>query len=235
MAVPNSRVPWSATEAIQDLILAEGLRPGDPMPTELELSQRLGAGRSSIREAVRTLSSLDIVEVRHGHGTFVGDFSLSPLVNGLIFRARFDASEDFQTLREVLQTRIALDLAVADELVARCEGTEPTELTALVEIMTTKAHSGQSFAEEDRLFHLTLMNYIDNRLFGELVESFWEVQTRVQPHLWVPPGGEIIETAEAHGTMLRAAQSGDVKGYRRAVLDHYAPIQRAVERSRCRS
>lgn len=235
MTVPHTRVPWSATEAIQELILAKGLRPGDPMPTELELSERLGAGRSTIREAMRTLASLDIVEVRHGHGTYVGKLSLAPLVNGLIFRARLDASEDFQTLRDVLQTRIALDLAVAEELVARCEGTDTPTLDTLVETMTAKAYAGESFAEEDRRFHLILMDYVDNRLFGELVESFWKIQTKVQPHLGVATGDEIILTAKAHGAMLEAARRGDVEAYRQAVLDHYAPLQRAVEHARSRN
>src|SRR5690625_7067445 len=92
---------WSATEAIKDLILAEGLRPGDPMPTESALCERLGISRSSVREAIRTLSSLDIVEVRHGHGTFVGGLSLAPLVNGLDFRARAESHDELRTLRQV--------------------------------------------------------------------------------------------------------------------------------------
>src|SRR5699024_1228858 len=219
-----ARVPWSATEAIQELILAEGLRPGDPMPTEVELSTRLGAGRSTIREAIRTLYTLDIVEVRHGHGTYVGGLSLDPLVNGLVFRSRFDASENFRTLSEVLQTRIALDLAVADDLVAQFKGQQTPLLDELVEKMTTKANVGESFAEEDRHFHLVLMKHVGNRLFGELVESFWRVQAEVQPHLGVAPGSDIIETAKAHGTMIAAARAGDAGAYRQAVLDHYAPL-----------
>src|SRR5690625_4162533 len=75
----SKRAGGSAVAWIQDLILAEGLAPGDPMPTEGALCEQLGISRSSVREAMRTLASLDIVEVRHGHGTFVGQLSLSPL------------------------------------------------------------------------------------------------------------------------------------------------------------
>src|SRR5699024_978601 len=175
-----------------------------------------------------------IVDVRHGHGTYVGYSSPAPLVKAPIVRARFDAPADLQTLREVLQPRIALDLAVADELVTQFGGEEDPELNALVEAMATKAQAGESFAEEDRRFHLLLMERVDNRLFGELVESFWKIQTNVQPHLGVAPGADIIETARAHGTMLEAARKGDAAAYRQAVLDHYAPLQRAVERARGR-
>lgn len=100
----------NAVGSIQDLILVEGLGPGDPMPTENELCEQLAISRSSVREAMRTLASLDIVEVRHGHGTFVGQLSLAPLVDGLLFRARLDDGNDLRALREVVELRIALDL-----------------------------------------------------------------------------------------------------------------------------
>ena len=222
---------WSATDAIKDLILAEGLRPGDPMPTETALCERLGISRSSVREAIRTLASLDIVEVRHGHGTYVGDLSLSPLVNGLIFRARSDAHEDLRTLREVLAVRIALDLAMADRLAAEYLGTEDDELTALVEAMARKAADGELFIEEDRRFHHLLLQKVDNRLISELVGAFWTIHTDLQPHLGVAPGADIVETARAHGEMLAAVQAGDAGAYREAVRAHYAPLQRAVERA----
>lgn len=222
---------WSATEAIKDLILAEGLRPGDPMPTETSLCERLGISRSSVREAIRTLASLDIIEVRHGHGTFVGGLSLAPLVNGLIFRARSDADQDLRTLREVLEVRIALDLAMADRLVAEYTGTQDDDLAALVDAMTAKAAQGELFIDEDRAFHQLLLEKVDNTLISELVGAFWTIHTDLQPHLGVAPGADIVETARAHGQMLEAVQAGDVGSYREAVLAHYRPLQRAVERT----
>ncbi len=229
---PGSRKSaWSATEAIKDLILAEGLQPGDPMPTETALCDRLGISRSSVREAIRTLASLDIVEVRHGHGTFVGGLSLAPLVNGLIFRARSDAHEDLRTLREVLEVRIALDLAMAERLVAEYTGTEDDSLASLVQAMSEKAAVGELFIDEDRAFHHLLLEKVDNTLISELVGAFWTIHTDLQPHLGVAPGTDIVETARAHGQMLEAVQAGDADAYREAVLAHYRPLQRAVDRT----
>ena len=227
----SRKASWSATEAIKELILAEGLGPGDPMPTETALCEQLGISRSSVREAIRTLGSLDIVEVRHGHGTFVGGLSLAPLVNGLNFRARSDAHEDLRTLREVLEVRIALDLSVADKLVEQYEGTEEPALVELVETMTRKASEGQLFTEEDQAFHQLLLEKVDNTLISELVSAFWTIHTDLQPYLGIAPGPDIIETARAHGQMLRAVQSGDARAYRDAVHAHYAPLQRAVDRA----
>src|SRR5699024_8707465 len=145
----------SAVARIQDLILAEGLAPGDPMPTEGALCEQLGISRSSVREAMRTLASLDIVEVRHGHGTFVGQLSLSPLVDGLLFRARLNDGNDLRALREVVEVRIALDLSVAEQLVGHYRGTTNPELTGLVDEMRRLASQGEAFANADTAFHET--------------------------------------------------------------------------------
>lgn len=226
------KAAWSTTDAIKDLILAERLQPGDAVPTEGELCERLGVSRSSVREAIRTLASLDIVEVRHGRGTFVGPLSLAPLVNGLIFRAQLDAEDELRTLREVLQVRIGLDRSVASELMIEGVGESGDELARLVDAMVDKAAAGELFPDEDRAFHHLLLERIDNRLISELVTAFWTIHTRVQPYLGVTPGADLILTAHAHGAMLRAVQAGDEQAYLTAVDEHYGPLQRAVERAR---
>src|SRR5690606_5758741 len=101
IAQPQSRMLRSTIyEEIKGLILRSGLKPGDPIPTEAELCQVLGVSRSSVREAVRTLATLDIVEVRHGHGTVVGQMSLAPLVETLVFRGVLSPGADLDALRE---------------------------------------------------------------------------------------------------------------------------------------
>lgn len=216
--------------AIQDLILEEGLRPGDPLPTESALCERLGVSRSSVREAVRTLSSLDIIEVRHGHGTFVGGLSLAPLVDGLLFRARLGSADDTRVLREVVQVRIALDLAVADQLVEAYRGTRNPELTALVDEMQSLAARGTSFADADIAFHDALLRPVDNELVRQLVSAFWEIHTAALPLLGIAPDADILDTIQAHRGMVEALESGDAAGYRRAVAAHYAPLQRVLAR-----
>lgn len=216
-------------EQIQDLILDLGLHPGDPMPTEASLCEQLGASRSSVREAIRTLASLDIVEVRHGHGTTVGQLSLAPLVSGLIFRSVLNADRSFQTLRDVVSLRIALDLGVADEVCRHYRGAVPPALRDYVDQMRDRTAAGLPFPEADGAFHSLLLSSVDNVLVRELAASFWEVHTKVVPLLGFPPNTEIEHTVEAHGAILDALDAGDVAAYRTAVLDHYGPLTRAIE------
>lgn len=228
MSRPAKRGSNEHVRAIQELILHEGLKPGDPMPTEGALCERLGVSRSSVREAIRTLSSLDIVEVRHGHGTFVGRMSLSPLVDGLLFRARMNDGDDLRTLREIVQVRIALDMAVTDELVAAHQGRPYDDLLALVDQMRESASRGETFAEADSAFHALLLEPLDNDLIKQLGSAFWEIHTAALPLLGIPQAKDILDTVDAHQTMADALAAGDAEGYRAAVVDHYRPLEKSL-------
>ncbi|MFF1539608.1 FadR/GntR family transcriptional regulator [Microbacterium sp. NPDC058269] len=224
-----SRMRRSTTaDQIKQLILTRGLTPGDPLPTETELCDELDVSRSSVREAIRTLSTLDIVDVRHGHGTYVGPMSLDPMVEALVFRGVLSPEGSLQALREVVEVRLALDLSMAERVVEAAQEDPDPELDALVADMVDKAERGEHFLEEDRAFHTRLFGAIGNRLVGQLVGAFWDVHTAVLPQLGIPQPDDIHKTAKAHGDMLEAARSGDVERYRRAVVEHYKPLQRVL-------
>lgn len=215
-------------DQVQELIISQELRPGDPMPTEVELGEALSVSRSSIREAIRVLASLDIVDVRHGHGTFVGQMSLAPLISGLMFRARMNLHNDLRTLREVVQVRIALDLFITDDLIKAHRTVDHTELEAIVQRMERRAHAGESFAEDDSAFHSALLTPLGNELIHQLVLAFWEVHTAALPELGIRPARDILDTVRAHQAMLDALKAADANAYREAVREHYRPLQRAL-------
>ena len=218
----------TAADQIKQLILTRGLGPGDPLPTESELCETLDVSRSSVREAIRTLSTLDIVDVRHGHGTFVGAMSLDPMVEALVFRGVLSPGGSLNALREVVEVRLALDLAMADRVVEGTANGDVSDLSALVDEMVEKAGRGESFLDADRAFHTKLFGVTSNRLAEQLVGAFWDVHTAVLPQLGIAPPADIQLTAKAHGDMLESALRGDVEGYRQAVIEHYQPLQRSL-------
>lgn len=218
-----------AAREIKALILATGLRPGDPLPSESELCDQMGVSRSSVREAIRTLQTLEIVEVKHGRGTYVGQMSLQPLVETLAFRSVISPGDDFKALREVVDVRMSLDLTFADRIVTRFKGTRHEDLHGLVDEMVVAAQRGGSFAAADRKFHTQLLHETGQGMVAQLVAAFWDVHTAVLPQLSIPTPGDIELTACAHGDILCAAEAGDVDAYREAVHNHYAPLLRVLD------
>ena len=229
LASNKSRMLRSTTaEQIKRLILLRGLHPGDPIPTETELCEELGVSRSSVREAIRTLATLDIVEVRHGTGTVVGQMSLAPLVETLVFRGVLSPGDDLAALREVVDLRRSLDLALTDDVVRAHSGHEDAEIPQLVAAMQTSAENGKAFLYEDRQFHTRLLAPLTNQLAGQLVAAFWDIHTAVLPRLDLALPADLRQTAKAHSDMYAAARSGDHEAYRKAVIDHYEPLLRML-------
>ncbi|MDO5533124.1 MAG: GntR family transcriptional regulator [Propionibacteriaceae bacterium] len=218
----------STVQGIKDLILARGLHPGDPMPTEAVLVEELGVSRSSVREAVRTLVALDILEVRHGTGTFVGSLSLRPLVEGMVFRGVLLPGDENAMLREIIEVRTGLDMSLAPQIVERLSHGDADDLRACVEGMKERAARNEPFPQEDRIFHLQMAQRLGNALYGQLVAAFWDIHTTVGPTLGAAPHQELTATALAHERMLETALAGDLEGYQDAVRAHYDPILRLL-------
>ena len=223
----TSRSQTTAAQ-IKEIILTRNLHPGDPLPTENELCDLLGVSRSSVREAVRTLATLGIVEVRHGPGTFVGQMSLDALVETLVFRGALLPGDDLKALREIIEIRQALDLAMAEQLADAVQGTANPELWELVETMEDASRRGETFAEQDRRFHTALLGAMSNSIVAPLVGAFWDVHTAVMPRLGVSLPDDLAQTAHAHREMLEAAEAGDVEAYQAAVRRHYEPLMRSL-------
>lgn len=231
-APPAQSRTETAARQIKALILQKRMRPGDPLPSEGELCDILGVSRSSVREAIRTLTTLDIVDVQHGRGTFVGSMSLKPLVETLTLRSVITPGDDFRALREVVDVRVSLDLGFAERVVDHFRGTVNHELHELVDQMIDRAKVGQSFANEDRAFHTRLLEETGLDIVAQLVTAFWDIHAVVLPQLSIPTPDDIELTVRAHRDMLLAAERGDVEDYREAVVAHYNPLRRALDAHR---
>jgi DNA-binding FadR family transcriptional regulator len=212
------------TELVKAYIVEQGLQPGDPMPTEQELCDAIGVGRSSIREAIKTLTALDIVEVRHGYGTFVGRLSLSALVNALVFRSRLAPAGELRLLRELVDVRELLDGALADRAIDELDTSVLDELDELVDEMDQRQRRGELFEEQDRRFHEVLSGPLDNELVAQLVTAFWDVYAAVSPQLGFKMSAA-AETVVNHRRVVAAARAKDREAFRRAIAEHYRPVR----------
>lgn len=220
-----------AMDAIKAYILREGLHPGDPLPSEQELIEKLGTSRSSVREAVRKLEALHIVQVIHGRGTFVGDFSLEPLIETLTFRTLAAPGTNFETLYDVIEVRRSIDIGTAEMVVAalkRASTEELSELNDLVENMRVRAVAGEDFFADDIAFHTRLLRQIGHDALTQVGRSLCLVHMSVLPRLGLHVSAELTETAVSHRVILEAAQDGDVEEYCRAIISHYEPVEAII-------
>lgn len=211
-------------EQIKDLILERGLGSGDSMPTETELMEHLGISRNSVREALKALQAVGIVEIRHGFGTYVGRMSLGALVDELSFHGRLSPSGDTRSITELIEVREALEAGLIGQVVVYADESDLVDLREVAERMAREAESGEVSPLTDRQFHETLYRPLDNDLMLRLLAAFWDAYDRLATDL--PPIGESARAVAAqHREVYDAVATRDAERARRAVTEHFTGIR----------
>ncbi len=217
-------------ERIKQYIIERHLESGTELPSEAEFANLLGVSRNAVREALKVLQTLDIVETRHGQGTFVGRFSLNALVDGLAFRILFDRKRDLRTLHELLELRQVLECGLVSRVPELITTDNLAELHRLMKIMEEKARQDQLFPEEDRAFHVALYRPMGNHLMLQILQAFWDAFHTVRDML---PGNlqSPVATVQVHQNILDALVAGDGMAAATAMSMHFSEIQARISAS----
>jgi len=156
-----------AIEKIKDMIVAGLVQPGERLPKEDELAAQLGLSRSSLREAVRALALVRILDVRQGDGTYVTSLAPELLLDAVSFVIDFHRDD---SVLHFLEVRRMLEPA-ATAIVAR--DASETQVHRLREILASTPPSAppEEFIENDLAFHREIISYCGNPVLVSLLES----------------------------------------------------------------
>lgn len=218
-------------EAVKDIILRRRLATGDPLPTESELMEELGISRNSVREALKALQAVGIVEIRHGFGMFVGRMSLSGLVDGLAFHNRMTLRDGRNELGHLVEIREALESGLVQRLIDLYGDADLTPVAEVVSRMENEARTGAISPETDRLFHEMLYRPLGNPLVGQLLGAFWDVYHQVSDQLGTPdePAADL---ARHHRAIYTAVAGADKEAAVTAVRRHFDGVRHRLARLR---
>jgi DNA-binding FadR family transcriptional regulator len=227
---PLERAPLlhvSVQESLRSYIDENGLAPGAALPSEGYLAQQLGVGRNSVREAIKALESLGILQTRRGIGVFVKEFSFKPLLDNLAYglQASLRDIEELRQIRQVLET------GLIDKTIEMISAEDIAELRRVTERMRRRAESNESFAEEDQQFHRLLFRCQNNQMLSALIDIFWTAYNKVSGFADLD-NPTPLSTWRDHHEIVEAVAAKDVEAARSRLAAHYAGIQRVVAQSR---
>ncbi len=223
---PLERAPLlyiSVQDAIKDYIFENKLQPGDPLPSENEFADQLEVSRNSVREAVKALVSLGVVESRRGSGLYVQSFSLSPLLNSLPYALM--SISDLQALEDLLEVRRILEVAMIEPAIQSFTTKDHAYLDDLLARMRVFAEKSQPCLAEDREFHQYLFKNVGNQVLLKLLDIFWIVFRKALQHAEVVDV-KPMSTFLDHVAIVEAVKAKDVAAARAALERHYDKSRR---------
>ena len=164
--------------AMADFIARSGLKPGDRLPAEREFMEGLAVGRSTVREVIRQLQALGIVESRKGSGTYL---LRSVSADTIHMPLSFDTTRLRDALLQTLDVRRGLEAEASAIAALRRSDADLQTIEAKLQQMEAVHHEKGTAGPEDLAFHLAVYDATHNPLFPQLLEqmreafeSFWE-------------------------------------------------------------
>lgn len=210
---------------IKQYILEHKLNGGDALPPETQLAQDLGVGRSSVREAIKALQSLGIVEVRHGNGLYVREYNFDPILETFSYGLRFNAA----MLAELTQIRIWLEAAAIEEAVKRISEEEIAQLENLMETWSQRAESNDLCPDLDEQFHRNLYQILDNQTLIKLLEVFWVAFENLD--IEAIRDADPMTGLEQHQAILEGVKARDASLTRQRLVQHFSSLQERIDRA----
>lgn len=219
---PLNRPPLlhvSVQESLRTYIDDNQLKAGDALPPENFFAQQLRVSRNSVREAIKALESLGILETRRGIGVFVKAFSFEPLLDNLAYGLR----GTLRDVEEVLEMRRVLEVALIEKTVPLIGQADIDELRQVVAAMKAHAEHNENFAEEDQLFHQLLFRCQGNRMMTRMLDVFWLAFYKASDFVNLS-NPDPMATWRDHHEIVEAIAARDIEKVRQRLDRHYEGI-----------
>jgi len=210
-----------AIEAIKQMIVAGELGPGDRLPREADLADRLGLSRNSLREAVKALTLIKVLTVRQGDGTYVTSLDPAMLMDALGFVVDFhrdDSVLQFLEVRRILEPAAAAIAAIA----------MPREqITGLADLLDELPPEPdiEELVANDFEFHGRIAAATGNPLLCSLLEALSGRTQRARMWRGITQGTAVERTLDEHWAIQRALATRDPEAARSWTTVHIAGVE----------
>lgn len=173
--IKKESVPNTIVNLITDYILEKKLKPGDQLPTEVELMEALGVGRNSVREGIKMLVTLGVVEIKKGIGSFVVDRIPSSALNPLVISLMFEQGLSLN----LVELRVMIDTGIGDMVIDKATEENFNSLVHINEQIKVLATSGSAVEVEmkllDQQFHAKMIEIADNPLVARVAKTIYKL------------------------------------------------------------
>ena len=208
-------LPNKIVDSLLNLIKEKQLLPGDKLPPERDLARLMNVGRPSLREALRALSVMNVIEIRPGSGAFVSALQPEQLVQHLDFVFALDDSSIFQ----LIDARRTLELRTVVLAAAQITPEEIARLENCLARMRSNAGEQDVCNEADREFHKTIALAARNPILYKFVTVLNQLATRSRCQSYTLPDA-LVDTFDEHQAIIDALKTGDPELARQAMFYH---------------
>lgn len=207
-------------DALRQYIIENRLQPGDRLPSENELAAQLNVSRNPIREAIKGLEALGLVEVRVGLGVFVKAASIDDILTNFAYSLLFDG----RSVVELYEIRQRLELSYAREAVKQLTDETLAEIEQQVDEMERLHRNGQDYHLPDLALHRLLFQNVGNATLLKLFDIFATLYISTRHMFDAESPTMKADDIQAHKDLLQALRQRDPDRVVERLKRTYTPL-----------
>jgi len=220
--VKQDKLYEKIVEQIKNLIMEGNLKPGERLPPERDLAEKLNVSRVAVREALLTLEFMGLIEIKRGSGVFIPE-KLQPelVLNSIDFALNFKENiiEDLVEVRQILETKMAgLAAKKADQ-------EDILEIEKKLKIFEEKVKQGKEGTNESLKFHLSIARATKNVIFFRILNQL-KVLLVQSGRLSSKRKERPFIALKQHYEIFEAIKRKDVKKAEEAMANHLEDIRK---------
>ncbi|PYM71756.1 MAG: GntR family transcriptional regulator [Candidatus Rokuibacteriota bacterium] len=221
--IKSTRIYEEIVRQVKQLIAEGRLKTGDRLPPERELAEKFVVSRTSVREALRALESLGLIEIRAGEGTFVRQVSVDALVGPLALMM----TSQREAIGELFEARRVLEPAIAALAASRATPDEVQDMERILESQAREVAAGRTGIAEDAAFHTAIGAAAHNRAITRIVHAIMDLLTQSREESLNTPGRP-TRSHQDHRRILQAIAKRNPSAARQAMADHLVAVEALV-------
>ena len=218
----GQRLHQGIVQQFHDLIRQGKLEHGAKLPSERVLAEQLKVGRSSVREAIRSLELQGLVVTKHGSGTFINTRNLDAMTT---LMAATGGSET-DALQEIFEMRHLLEPQIAALAAGRATPKDVERLASILAEQQRQILEGETGVDADTEFHFALASSTHNNALVKVVSAVEDVLRQSRGQSFQHPGRP-ERSLESHYQILEMIRNGDENGARQAMDHHLITVEPA--------
>ena len=221
--IKSTRIYEEIVRQVKQMITEGRLKSGDQLPPERDLAEKFVVSRTSVREALRALESLGLIEIRPGEGTFVREVSIDALVEPLALLL----TSHREAIVELFEARRLLEPALAALAAARATRDEIQEMERILEEQAKEIAEGRTGLVQDAAFHGAIGAAAHNRAITRLAHAIMDLLTQSREESLNTPGRP-QRSHQDHRRILEAIRARDAHAAQQAMLEHLDSVESLV-------
>ena len=220
--IDNTSIVQQVIDRLTYAMIYKELRPGDKLPTEMELAASFGVGRNSIREAIKILVSFGVLDIRRPEGTFVSSGFSDKMINPLLYGIILDQSDSLDNLKEL---REWIDFGILELAREKAAPEDVFQLEEQLKKLLAEIDGGdvgKVFMADDN-FHEAISTAAHNSLLGQIAKLVRTLTSELRMNTIknMLNMGKGDELKKAHKDLFNVVKLKDDKSARELLVEGY--------------